>query len=159
MTDCIKRGHISTRLPKDAVEVVMKVATRKENNVVYAGYGYTAFVPEVGFVTNGGARSKEYKKVWYDCMKDILDCVPKKSTVLIHARYWNFVTAFVCDHPLPNDTEKERKWREKVISLCEKKEIRLFMHFLRGECDETEKMAGKIAAKKMNEEYEKNLEK
>lgn len=158
MADFIKRGHTSTRLPNDAVEVVMKVSTRVVEDKVFAGYGYAAFVPQVGFVKNGGARSKDYRKTWYDCIKDILDCMPKKSTVMVHTRYRNFVTAMVGDHKLPNDTEKEKKWREKVISLCEKKEIRLFMHYLHGESDETEKMAGRIAAKKMREEYNKSIE-
>lgn len=154
----IKRGHTNTVLPDDAIQAVFSVSVRNGERETISGYGYVMFVPNVGFIEHGGSRSNNYQKTWFDCIKDILDCVPKNSTVIVNTRYRNFVTALVGDYRLPNNTYKEKKWRESVINFCEKKGITLYMHTLYGEKDETEKKAVRLASKYMREEYKNNKE-
>lgn len=153
MQRIIKRGHTDTKLPKEAINAVFGISMRSENKKITTGYGYVMYVPSLGLIENGGSRSSNYKRTWYDCLKDIIECVPKKSTVMVHCRFKNFVTAMVGDRPLPTDTEQEKKWREKITELCEKKNIKLYMHRLFGERDQTEKKAGRIANVYMRKEY------
>lgn len=159
MENTIKRGHTSTELPKDAINVVFRVSVRKENGRVYCGYGYVMYVPQMGLVMNGGSRQSDYRKSWYDCIKDILNCTPPKAVVMVHTRYRNFVTALVGDQKLPTNTEKEKRWQQSIISLCEKKHITLYMHTLHSEIDRLERQASKIAHKRMNVEYQKYMQK
>lgn len=150
----IKRGHTNTALPDDAIDVVFKVSMRQIDGCVYTGYGYVAFVPQCGLITNCGGRSKDYRKTWFDCMKDILECVPKNSTVMVHTRFRNFVSLLVGGKKRLDSTDKELRWKERIVSLCDKKGVTLYMHTLHAKGDGLERKAARIARKMMRKQID-----
>lgn len=124
----IKRGHTTTKLPQNSIHVVFFVSVCPKTKV--SSYAFVLNDPQAGLIEDSWYRMDKPWRAWYDCLKDILSRVPKKSVVMIHVRRASFVKALISDEPLPNDRPETIRERNKIYKIIEREGLVCYAHFL-----------------------------
>lgn len=118
----IKRGHMKTKLPKDAATVYFILRTHIPQARIES-YGFVLIDPQAGVINDGGY-TRSIGKAYWRMLFDVVSRVPDGTTIMFHTRDKRLPCIMTAQEPL----KYNQKDKEKFIKHCEKHRKMCYFH-------------------------------